>query len=230
MFSLNAPLAGTHFIVNFIVFQLCDGLNDGWPFRTIYLKLASAFTEEQAVLYHQRVEEISPNLRYCAYNIGESHTHLLSHTASTQSLAQTPPLHRIPNFERTGVVFSVFTYLCLYFLSSFQVGQLHGHNLIIISNSSRNNGLLCYYCKNGPCCRTKSPGCGTGPDPTPCFSPEPMRCCIAQNTSHQHLQYVALSSQSPLRPERSTWMSTFGSTARKNRIIFLLIILNTVYC
>lgn len=41
------------------------------PRRTIYEKLASAFTEEQAVLYNQRVEEISPNIRYCAYNIGE---------------------------------------------------------------------------------------------------------------------------------------------------------------
>ncbi|XP_055098111.1 signal recognition particle subunit SRP68 isoform X2 [Symphalangus syndactylus] len=40
--------------------------------KTIYEKLASAFTEEQAVLYNQRVEEISPNIRYCAYNIGES--------------------------------------------------------------------------------------------------------------------------------------------------------------
>lgn len=39
--------------------------------RTIYEKLASAFTEEMAVLYRQRVDEISPNLRYCAYNIGE---------------------------------------------------------------------------------------------------------------------------------------------------------------
>lgn len=39
--------------------------------KTIYEKLASAFTEEQAVLYYQRVEEISPNLRYCAYNIGD---------------------------------------------------------------------------------------------------------------------------------------------------------------
>ncbi|ELW68297.1 Signal recognition particle 68 kDa protein [Tupaia chinensis] len=37
--------------------------------KTIYEKLASAFTEEQAVLYKQRVEEISPNIRYCAYNI-----------------------------------------------------------------------------------------------------------------------------------------------------------------
>lgn len=42
-----------------------------FPHRTIYEKLASAFTEEQAVLYNQRVEEISPNIRYCAYNIGE---------------------------------------------------------------------------------------------------------------------------------------------------------------
>ncbi|MBN3299088.1 SRP68 protein, partial [Amia calva] len=39
--------------------------------KTIYEKLASAFTEEQAVLYYQRVEEISPNIRYCAYNIGD---------------------------------------------------------------------------------------------------------------------------------------------------------------
>ncbi|XP_076027255.1 signal recognition particle subunit SRP68 [Genypterus blacodes] len=39
--------------------------------KTIYEKLASAFTEELAVLYRQRVEEISPNLRYCAYNIGD---------------------------------------------------------------------------------------------------------------------------------------------------------------
>ncbi|XP_039595538.1 signal recognition particle subunit SRP68 [Polypterus senegalus] len=39
--------------------------------KTIYEKLASAFTEEQASLYRQRVEEISPNIRYCAYNIGD---------------------------------------------------------------------------------------------------------------------------------------------------------------
>lgn len=39
--------------------------------RTIYEKLASAFTEEMAALYRQRVDEISPNIRYCAYNIGE---------------------------------------------------------------------------------------------------------------------------------------------------------------
>ncbi|CAH2302124.1 signal recognition particle subunit SRP68 [Pelobates cultripes] len=39
--------------------------------KTIYEKLASAFTDEQAVLYNQRVDEISPNIRYCAYNIGD---------------------------------------------------------------------------------------------------------------------------------------------------------------
>ncbi|XP_068606682.1 signal recognition particle subunit SRP68 [Brachionichthys hirsutus] len=39
--------------------------------KTIYEKLASAFTEEMAALYCQRVEEISPNIRYCAYNIGD---------------------------------------------------------------------------------------------------------------------------------------------------------------
>ncbi|XP_068177425.1 signal recognition particle subunit SRP68 [Antennarius striatus] len=39
--------------------------------KTIYEKLASAFTEEMSALYRQRVEEISPNIRYCAYNIGD---------------------------------------------------------------------------------------------------------------------------------------------------------------
>ena len=37
----------------------------------IYEKLASALNEEQRALYLQRVEEISPNIRYCAYNIGD---------------------------------------------------------------------------------------------------------------------------------------------------------------
>ncbi|XP_064623937.1 signal recognition particle subunit SRP68-like [Lineus longissimus] len=39
--------------------------------KTIYEKLASAFTEDIQALYHQRVEEIAPNIRYCAYNIGD---------------------------------------------------------------------------------------------------------------------------------------------------------------
>uniref|UniRef100_A0A1A8E5I8 Signal recognition particle subunit SRP68 n=1 Tax=Nothobranchius kadleci TaxID=1051664 RepID=A0A1A8E5I8_NOTKA len=39
--------------------------------KTIYEKLASAFTEDLALLYRQRVDEISPNIRYCAYNIGD---------------------------------------------------------------------------------------------------------------------------------------------------------------
>ncbi|KAL8616979.1 hypothetical protein ACOMHN_041897 [Nucella lapillus] len=39
--------------------------------KTIYAKLAGAFTEEQQAVYQQRVDEIAPNLRYCAYNIGD---------------------------------------------------------------------------------------------------------------------------------------------------------------
>ncbi|KAK6187871.1 hypothetical protein SNE40_005802 [Patella caerulea] len=39
--------------------------------KTIYEKLATAFTEDIQVLYQQRVEEISPNIRYCAYKIGD---------------------------------------------------------------------------------------------------------------------------------------------------------------
>lgn len=40
-------------------------------FRTIYEKLASAFTEDSQALYLQMVDEVSPNIRYCAYNIGD---------------------------------------------------------------------------------------------------------------------------------------------------------------
>lgn len=38
--------------------------------RTIYEKLGSVVSEEQRQLYVGRVEEMSPSIRYCAYNIG----------------------------------------------------------------------------------------------------------------------------------------------------------------
>ena len=40
--------------------------------RTIYEKLASAFIDDTKDLYLQRCEEIIPNIRYCAYNLGET--------------------------------------------------------------------------------------------------------------------------------------------------------------
>ena len=40
-------------------------------FRTIYEKLGGAVPEEQRALYSQRVEEMVPSIRYCAYNIGD---------------------------------------------------------------------------------------------------------------------------------------------------------------
>ena len=40
--------------------------------RTIYEKLGGAVSEDQRALYVQRVEEIVPNIRYCAYNIGDT--------------------------------------------------------------------------------------------------------------------------------------------------------------
>lgn len=39
--------------------------------QVIYEKLASALPEEEQLPYKQRVEDISPSLRYCAYNIGD---------------------------------------------------------------------------------------------------------------------------------------------------------------
>ena len=40
-------------------------------FRTIYEKLAEAVSDEGKDLYQQRCSEISPNIRYCEYNIGD---------------------------------------------------------------------------------------------------------------------------------------------------------------
>ncbi|XP_068732077.1 signal recognition particle subunit SRP68-like [Montipora capricornis] len=42
--------------------------------KTIYEKLAGAFSEEQRGMYLQRVEEITPNISYCAYNLKEGST------------------------------------------------------------------------------------------------------------------------------------------------------------
>nr|CAD7264171.1 unnamed protein product [Timema shepardi] len=39
--------------------------------QVVYEKLATALPEEDQILYKQRVEELSPSLRYCAYNIGD---------------------------------------------------------------------------------------------------------------------------------------------------------------
>ena len=40
--------------------------------RSIYEKLAGAFRDEDVrLMYLQKVEEISPNIRYCAYNLGQ---------------------------------------------------------------------------------------------------------------------------------------------------------------
>lgn len=40
-------------------------------FSTIYEKLGGVVSEEQRSLYAQRVEELVPSIRYCAYNIGD---------------------------------------------------------------------------------------------------------------------------------------------------------------
>lgn len=40
--------------------------------QTIYEKLASALNEDEQIIYKQRVDELTPSLRFCAYNIGDS--------------------------------------------------------------------------------------------------------------------------------------------------------------
>lgn len=81
--------------LRWIDFQACCDL---FP-RTIYEKLASAFTEEIAILYRQRVEEISPNIRYCAYNIGELMLRIPKHVPLTHR-------HRKEPLVRTLVLMS----------------------------------------------------------------------------------------------------------------------------
>jgi signal recognition particle subunit SRP68 len=39
--------------------------------RTIYEKLSSTLSEDEAAIYKQRMNEIVPSLRFCAYNSGD---------------------------------------------------------------------------------------------------------------------------------------------------------------
>lgn len=39
--------------------------------QVVYEKLASALPEEKQLPYKQRIEELAPSLRYCAYNVGD---------------------------------------------------------------------------------------------------------------------------------------------------------------
>ncbi|CAB3371450.1 Hypothetical predicted protein [Cloeon dipterum] len=39
--------------------------------QVVYEKLAAALSEDDRVVYKQRVEELAPSLRYCAYNVGD---------------------------------------------------------------------------------------------------------------------------------------------------------------
>lgn len=52
----------------------CFSLVFADQYRTIYEKLAGAFSDEQRGMYVQRVEEITPNISYCAYNLKEGST------------------------------------------------------------------------------------------------------------------------------------------------------------
>lgn len=52
----------------------CFSLVFADQYRTIYEKLAGAFSDEQRGMYVQRVEEITPNISYCAYNLKEGTT------------------------------------------------------------------------------------------------------------------------------------------------------------
>ena len=40
-------------------------------FRTIYEKLSATLGEDEAVIYKQRMSDIAPSLRFCAYNSGD---------------------------------------------------------------------------------------------------------------------------------------------------------------
>ena len=42
--------------------------------RNIYEKLASITSVDDSAIYRSRMDEIVPNLRYCAYNIGDAST------------------------------------------------------------------------------------------------------------------------------------------------------------
>lgn len=78
--------------------------------RTIYEKLASAFTEDLAVLYRQRVDEISPNIRYCAYNIGQ---HCCSRSSQCHCWCTTPILSSVLPLHTDKHTLTPWLYLIL---------------------------------------------------------------------------------------------------------------------
>lgn len=49
--------------------MLIIAISDVVNYRTIYEQLGMVVSEEQRLMYSQRVEEITPNVRYCAYNM-----------------------------------------------------------------------------------------------------------------------------------------------------------------
>lgn len=61
-------------LLHLLLFTLVSSPLSLFSLRTIYEKLGGAVSEEQRILYTQRVEEISPNVRYCAYNMGDTQT------------------------------------------------------------------------------------------------------------------------------------------------------------
>ena len=70
------PDRPTYLLRWWLAHRICATLRDGLfsfsdIFRTIYEKLAEAVTDEARDLYQQRCSEISPNIRYCEYNIGD---------------------------------------------------------------------------------------------------------------------------------------------------------------
>lgn len=82
-------------------------------YSNVYQKLGNVVSEEQRALYHQRVEEISPSIRYCAYNIGGLPTDV-SELMKLQTDAAGSDI--LAAKIDVGFLFCIMSFLALFFL------------------------------------------------------------------------------------------------------------------
>lgn len=69
--EVEAYSAWIHGALHFELQMWKPAMEDLKKAQMVYEKLASALGEEDQAIYKERVEELAPSLRYCAYNIGD---------------------------------------------------------------------------------------------------------------------------------------------------------------
>ncbi|KAL7288721.1 hypothetical protein TKK_0017446 [Trichogramma kaykai] len=70
--EIQAYVAYIQGSINFELQEWAPAMENFKKAQVLYENLAKALPEHEQLIYKQRVDEITPNLRYCAYNIGDT--------------------------------------------------------------------------------------------------------------------------------------------------------------